>query len=120
MFKRFLPALYRALPVCVNLPITLSYKYNQQNTAFLSKLTALATMAPEVARIKEIPNIELGEGPHWDIQTQSLYFVDIFGKAVHKYIPASGKHYKAAVGTYPTVQYTISNKFLLLKANRYR
>lgn len=66
--------------------------------AFLTKSTTLATMAPEVARIKEIPNIELGEGPHWDIQTQSLYFVDIFGKAVHKYIPASGKHYKAAVG----------------------
>lgn len=83
-------------------------------------MTTLATMAPEVARIKEIPNIELGEGPHWDIQTQSLYFVDIFGKAVHKYIPASGKHYKAAVGTYPTVQYTISNKFSCLKANRYR
>lgn len=56
-------------------------------------------MAPKVERIKDIPNIELGEGPHWDIQTQSLYFVDIFGKAVHKYIPASGKHYKASVGT---------------------
>lgn len=120
MFERFLPYLEHCqFALSIN-----SYKKNNlksvKNTAFLSKLTTLATMAPEVARIKEIPNIELGEGPHWDIQTQSLYFVDIFGKAVHKYIPASGKHYKAAVGTYPTVQNTVSNKFSCLKANRYR
>ncbi|XP_076255381.1 regucalcin-like [Rhynchophorus ferrugineus] len=52
-------------------------------------------MAPVVEKIQEIPNIQLGEGPHWDIATQSLYFVDIFGKAIHKYVPATGKHTKA-------------------------
>ncbi|XP_017785379.1 PREDICTED: regucalcin-like [Nicrophorus vespilloides] len=38
---------------------------------------------------------ELGEGPHWDQRTQSLYYVDIIGKTIHKYTPATEKHSKA-------------------------
>lgn len=56
-------------------------------------------MAPKVERIEEIGTVELGEGPHWDAETQSLYFVDIFGKAIHKYVPATKKHTKAVIGT---------------------
>lgn len=52
-------------------------------------------MAPRVELIKEIPKLELGEGPHWDIETQSLYFVDIFGKTIHKFNPSTGQHTKA-------------------------
>lgn len=52
-------------------------------------------MAPTVKKIPEIPNLELGEGPHWDVETQSLYLVDIFGKSVHKYVPSTGQHTKA-------------------------
>lgn len=58
----------------------------------------LLNMAPVVEKIQQIPNIELGEGPHWDTATQCLYFVDIFGKAIHKYVPATGKHTKAVFG----------------------
>lgn len=54
-------------------------------------------MAPVVERIKDIPNIDLGEGPYWDIETQSLFFVDIVGKAIHKYVPSTGKHTKAVL-----------------------
>jgi sugar lactone lactonase YvrE len=32
---------------------------------------------------------ELGEGPVWSVEEQSLYFVDIVGKAVHRWHPAS-------------------------------
>jgi L-arabinonolactonase len=32
-----------------------------------------------------------GEGPVWDVQEQALYFVDIVGRKVHRYDPASGK-----------------------------
>lgn len=53
-------------------------------------------MAPIIERVVE--NIELGEGPHWDIATQSLYFVDIFSKTINKYNPATKKHTKAHFG----------------------
>ncbi|XP_019870746.2 uncharacterized protein LOC109599228 [Aethina tumida] len=57
------------------------------------------TMAPVVERVA--PSVELGEGPHWDVATQSLYYVDIFGKAIHRYVPATKKHTKAIIGTGP-------------------
>lgn len=53
-------------------------------------------MAPLVESVVE--SVELGEGPHWDADTQSLYFVDIFGNAIHKYTPADNKHTKAVIG----------------------
>lgn len=40
----------------------------------------------------------LGEGPHWEVATQSLYYVDIVGQAIHKYIPATNSHTKAVIG----------------------
>lgn len=55
-------------------------------------------MAPKIQRVAEIPNLVLGEGPHWDIETQSLYFVDIFGKSIHKFNPSTGQHSKAIFG----------------------
>lgn len=55
-------------------------------------------MAPKVERITEIEPVELGEGPHWDTETGNLYFVDIFGKSIHKYVPATKKHTKAVIG----------------------
>jgi len=37
----------------------------------------------------EIPGLAftLGEGPHWDIESQTLYFIDILGDQVYRYIP---------------------------------
>lgn len=36
------------------------------------------------------PPLELGEEPHWDNETQVLYFVDVKGKDLFKYDPQSG------------------------------
>lgn len=41
---------------------------------------------------------QLGEAPHWDVSTQSLYFVDIFGKSILKYVPKTKKVTKASLG----------------------
>ena len=49
-------------------------------------------MAPVVQQIDELGSFRLGEGPHWDEETQSLYFVDIMGKSIHKYTPSLKKH----------------------------
>lgn len=49
-------------------------------------------MAPVVQRIEELGSFVLGEGPHWDDKTQSLYFVDIVNKTIHKYVPSLNKH----------------------------
>ncbi|KAF5277414.1 hypothetical protein FQA39_LY06227 [Lamprigera yunnana] len=49
-------------------------------------------MGPHVQQITELSGFQLGEGPHWDEETQSLYFVDIIGKSVHKYVPSTKKH----------------------------
>jgi sugar lactone lactonase YvrE len=35
---------------------------------------------------------ELGECPQWSVQEQALYFVDVKGKALHRYKPATGEH----------------------------
>jgi len=53
-------------------------------------------MASTVERIAD--SVELGEGPHWDVETQSLYYVDIFGKHIYKYTPSTKKLTKANIG----------------------
>lgn len=40
----------------------------------------------------------LGEGPHWDIESQSLYFVDINNHSIHRYVPATKTHTSAVLG----------------------
>ncbi len=35
---------------------------------------------------------ELGECPIWSVEEQALYFVDIKGKALHRFAPATGAH----------------------------
>ncbi|KAG7157358.1 regucalcin-like [Homarus americanus] len=34
----------------------------------------------------------LGEGPHWSVREQALYYVDIFNQNLHRYHPASQTH----------------------------
>ena len=34
----------------------------------------------------------LGEGPTWDSRDGSLYWLDIEGKKLHRYIPKTGRH----------------------------
>jgi L-arabinonolactonase len=42
----------------------------------------------EIKRTKA-PKCLVGEGPVWDVREQALYLVDIVGKVVHRYDPAS-------------------------------
>jgi gluconolactonase len=44
-----------------------------------------------------VENCGLGEGPHWDVATQTLYLVDIVEKSILKYTPETGKVAKASV-----------------------
>lgn len=47
-------------------------------------------MAPVVEKVLE--PVLLGEGPHWDAPTQTLYYVDIIGKKLFKYVPSTKEH----------------------------
>lgn len=40
----------------------------------------------------------LGEGPHWNPTKQELLYVDIFGKAILRYVPSTGECFKVKVG----------------------
>jgi L-arabinonolactonase len=44
-------------------------------------------------QIERIPTVQcmVGEGPLWDVTEQALYFIDIVGKAVHRFDPSSGQ-----------------------------
>lgn len=52
-------------------------------------------------RVEEITNegqrCELGEGPHWDAQTKSLYYVDIVASSIFRYNTKNGEIYKAKI-----------------------
>lgn len=54
-------------------------------------------MVPTVERLGEIDCTIVGESPYWDTDSQSLFFVDVFKKEIHKYVPATRKHTKATV-----------------------
>ena len=47
-------------------------------------------MATDDFRILPLPPLELGEGPVWDATMQRFLFVDIHGRTVHAWTPASG------------------------------
>uniref|UniRef100_A0A182SCH6 SGL domain-containing protein n=1 Tax=Anopheles maculatus TaxID=74869 RepID=A0A182SCH6_9DIPT len=49
------------------------------------------------------PRTKLGEGPVWDIDTQSLYYVDINTPAVHRYDYAENRTYSAKLGKYSEI-----------------
>lgn len=46
------------------------------------------------------PALELGEGPHWNPQTKSLYFVDLHRGKINRYYPETKEFFSAIVGTY--------------------
>lgn len=49
----------------------------------------------QIERIGE--STELGEGPHWDVETQSLIFVDIKGPTINRYVPSTKQFTKVKV-----------------------
>jgi L-arabinonolactonase len=48
----------------------------------------------EISKL-DLPKLKVGEGPVWDVAEQALYYIDIIGKAVFRWDPASGdlKHW---------------------------
>lgn len=50
-------------------------------------------------KVEEIPGgqIELGEGPHWDIKRQSLYYVSLTEATIHRLDHKQNKVYSASV-----------------------
>ena len=53
-------------------------------------------MAPVVEKV--LDPVQLGEGPHWDTASQTLYYVDIEGKKLFKYVPATNEHTSVILG----------------------
>jgi len=50
-------------------------------------------------QVQPIPNAvaDLGEGPHWDVETQSLYFIDINGPIIFRYDYKEDKTYQTKI-----------------------
>jgi sugar lactone lactonase YvrE len=55
------------------------------------------------------PQSVLGEGPHWDIKRQSLYYIDIYGtnQSVTRYDYNEDKAYNAKIPGYPVLSFII-------------
>lgn len=68
----------------------------------------MTSVAYKVERVSSQRSI-LGEGPHWDSETQSLYYVDIYKKefSIHRYNPQENKTYSASIEDEPYVSYII-------------
>lgn len=43
------------------------------------------------------PNHRVAEGPHWDVKSQNLYYVDILG-SINRYNVTENKVYTATIG----------------------
>ncbi|CAL8113463.1 unnamed protein product [Orchesella dallaii] len=39
----------------------------------------------------------VGEGPHWNADKQELYYVDIYGRSVNRYVPATGERTRVGI-----------------------
>ena len=58
-------------------------------------------MSDAPAPLLDLPACELGEGPWWDAATGTLYLVDISGRAIHSWTPATGCHARLDAGGEP-------------------
>jgi len=66
-------------------------------------------MASYKVEVVPSPLSVLGEGPHWDIDTQSLYYIDIYGNkaSINRYDYAENKTYGATVDGEPVIGFII-------------
>lgn len=55
-------------------------------------------MSYKVERIDAALKHVLGEGPFWDVASQSLYFVDSYHGTIHCYSLDEDKVYSASIG----------------------
>lgn len=76
-------------------------------------------------KVEEIPcpKLDLGEGPHWDVKTQSLYFVSLFEATIHRLDYQKNKVYHASVEGCKWISFIIpakgrSNGFVVADGSR--
>lgn len=43
------------------------------------------------------PKFVASEGPFWDVDSQCLYFVDVFGKAICRYVPETNTYTRGSI-----------------------
>jgi gluconolactonase len=74
----------------------------------------------KVEPVESTPISVLGEGPHWDIERQSLYYNDIYGdkQSISRYDYAENKTYNAVISGHPVISFIIpvdgsNNEFLV-------
>uniref|UniRef100_A0A182P695 Regucalcin n=1 Tax=Anopheles epiroticus TaxID=199890 RepID=A0A182P695_9DIPT len=63
-------------------------------------------------KVEQLPSplSVLGEGPHWDVERQSLYYNDIYGGSIHRYDYAENKTYNATIDGFPVISFIIPVK----------
>lgn len=63
----------------------------------------------KVEEVKSSPISVLGEGPHWDIERQSLYYNDIYGdkQSISRYDYNEDKTYNAVIPGHPVISFII-------------
>lgn len=74
------------------------------------------TTALVIEAVEGLGSFMFGEGPHWDDETQSLYFVDLVGKSIHKFVPSLRRHTHIKFDKVPSIIIPLSgcsNRFLI-------
>lgn len=63
----------------------------------------------KVEAVESSPISVLGEGPHWDVDRQSLYYIDIYGdkQSISRFGYKENKTYNAIIPGYPVVSFII-------------
>lgn len=63
----------------------------------------------EVKEIESSPISVLGEGPHWDVERQSLYYNDIYGdqQSISRFSYNENKTYNAVIPGHPVISFII-------------
>jgi len=54
-------------------------------------------MSPVIEKL--VDGFAVAEGPHWDVKSQSLFFVGVL-QTIHKYVPSTKKHTQASLGNH--------------------
>lgn len=87
---------------------SLEFSRNLSKYLYFSQ-TSLNTLDYKLERVKASPKSVLGEGPHWDHKSQSLYYVDIFGTecSVLRYCLAEDRVYCAKIPGQSVVTFII-------------
>lgn len=63
----------------------------------------------KVEVVKSSPISVLGEGPHWDVERQSLYYNDIYGdkQSISRYDFDEDRTYNAVIPNHPIISFII-------------